>query len=221
MDNSIKSSIRLFMEGHIPIASNLAARFSKKIIVLPGMRRSWRSGISPNMGRACPPIARRSKSARKPGCCNAGNLYRPTRICICINQRPGKSLKRGILDMKNRAYAIPFVTLCVSAFLYSGLVAAEDNAPSTSKSAAYRVANIAQAGASEFAPQSTQYPSNFRLAASKSSAQRACELRCKKDYRRCYGQGNRPGTPEVNGGQPCSEQQTTCLRACADNPNPQ
>ena len=123
--------------------------------------------------------------------------------------------------MKNRAYAIPFVTLCVSAFLYSGLAAADDNAPGAPKSAAYRVANIAQAGASEFAPQSTQYPSNFRLAASKSSAQRACELRCKKDYRRCYGQGNRPGTPEVNGGQPCSEQQTTCLRACADNPNPQ
>ena len=65
--------------------------------------------------------------------------------------------------MKNRAYAIPFVTLCVSAFLYSGLAAADDNAPGAPKSAAYRVANIAQAGASEFAPQSTQYPSNFRL----------------------------------------------------------
>ncbi len=126
--------------------------------------------------------------------------------------------------MKNRAYAIPFVTLCVSAFLYSGLAAAEDNAPSTPKSAAYRVANIAQAGASEFAPQSAQYPSNFSLAAAKAnkpSAQEVCEARCKKAYRRCYGQGNRPGTPEVNGGQPCSEQQTTCLRACADNPNPQ
>jgi hypothetical protein len=124
--------------------------------------------------------------------------------------------------MKNRAYAIHFVTLCVSAFLYSGLVAAEENAPATPKSAAYRVAAIALAGASGFAPQSTQYPSIFRLAAaSKSSAQRACESRCKKDYRRCYSQGNKPGTPEVSGGQPCSEQQTTCLRACADNPNPQ
>jgi hypothetical protein len=29
--------------------------------------------------------------------------------------------------MKTRAYAIHFATLCVSAFLYSGLVAAEDN----------------------------------------------------------------------------------------------
>ncbi len=124
--------------------------------------------------------------------------------------------------MKNRAYAIHFVTLCVSAFLYSGLAAAEDNVPATPKTAAYQVATVVDAGASGFALQSTQYPSNFRLAAaSKSSAQRACESRCKKDYRRCYGQGNRPGTPEVNGGQPCSEQQTTCLRACADNPNPQ
>ncbi len=124
--------------------------------------------------------------------------------------------------MKNRAYAIHFVTLCVSAFLYSGLVAAEDNAPATPKTATYQVATVVDAGASGSALQSTQYPSNFRLAAaSKSSAQRACESRCKKDYRRCYSQGNKPGTPEVNGGQPCSEQQTTCLRACADNPNPQ
>jgi hypothetical protein len=123
--------------------------------------------------------------------------------------------------MKNRAYAIHFVTLCVSAFLYSGLVAAEDNAPATPKSAAYRVAVIDE-GASGFTLQRVQYSSSVRLAtASKSSAQRACESRCKKDYRRCYSQGNKPGTPEVSGGQPCSEQQTTCLRACADNPNPQ
>ena len=66
--------------------------------------------------------------------------------------------------MKNRAYAIHFVTLCVSAFLYSGLVAAEDNSPATPKSAAYQAATIVEAGASEFAPQSTQYPSIFRLA---------------------------------------------------------
>ncbi len=124
--------------------------------------------------------------------------------------------------MKNRAYAIHFVTLCVSAFLYSGLVAAENNAPATQKTAAYQAATVVDAGASGFARHSTQSPTTFRLAAtSKSSAQRACESRCKKDYRRCYGQGNRPGTPEVTGGQPCSEQQTTCLRACADNPNPQ
>ena len=162
--------------------------------------------------------------ARKPSRWNAGNLYRPPRICICIIKRPGKSLKRGILDMKNQAYAIPFVTLCVSAFLYSGLVAAEDNAPATPKSAAYQAAAIALADASGFALQSTQYPSNFSLAAAKAnkpSAQEVCEARCKKAYRRCYGQGNRPGTPEVNGGQPCIETQTTCLRACADNPNPQ
>ena len=124
--------------------------------------------------------------------------------------------------MKTRAYAIHFVTLCVSAFLYSGLVAAEDNSASRPKSAAYQVATIVEAGASGFALQSTQYPSNFRLAkTSAASAQRACESRCKKDYRRCYSQGNKPGTPEVTGGQPCSEQQTTCLRACADNTNAQ
>src|ERR1019366_6507357 len=119
--------------------------------------------------------------------------------------------------MKNRAYAIHFVTLCVSAFLYSGLVAAEDNSSSRPKSAEYQVATIVEAGALGFALQSTQYPSNFTLVkASKSSAHRACESRCKKAYRRCYSQGNKPGTPEVHGGEPCSEQQTTCLRACAE-----
>ncbi len=126
--------------------------------------------------------------------------------------------------MKNRAYAIQFVTLCVFAFLYPGLVAAEDNSPSRPKSAAYQVATVVEGNALGFAHQSTQYPSSFTLVkaskapakTSKASAQRACESRCKKAYRRCYSQGNKPGTPEVSGGEPCSEQQTTCLRACAD-----
>jgi hypothetical protein len=51
----------------------------------------------------------------------------------------------------------------------------------------------------------------------KSDQQMACEAKCKKDYRRCYSQGNKIGTPEVHGGQPCSEQKTTCMRACQDN----
>ena len=119
--------------------------------------------------------------------------------------------------MKNRAYAIHFVTLCVSVFLYSGLVAAQDNSPSRPTAATNQVAAVAAAGASL---ESTQYPSNLGLAAAnKPSDQQACESRCKKAYRRCYSQGNKPGTPEVSGGQPCSEQQTMCLRACADNAN--
>lgn len=118
--------------------------------------------------------------------------------------------------MKHQKYTIHFVTLCISGFLYSGLVAAEDTPPSGPKSAAYQVATVVDASASGFALQSAQYPSNYILVkASKPTTQEVCEARCKKAYRRCYGQGNRPGTPEVHGGEPCIETQTRCLRACA------
>jgi hypothetical protein len=118
--------------------------------------------------------------------------------------------------MKNSAYAIRFVTLCLSAFLYSGFVAAQDNPASQAKFAGYQVATVVEASAAGFALPAARYPSDFALAkANKPSPQEVCEARCKKAYRRCYSQGNKVGTPEVQGGQPCSEQQTTCLRACA------
>ncbi|MFO1104283.1 MAG: hypothetical protein U1E20_15420 [Methylocystis sp.] len=42
----------------------------------------------------------------------------------------------------------------------------------------------------------------------------ACKAQCRKAYRRCYSQGNQIGKPYVTGGEPCSEQQVMCMRAC-------
>ena len=119
--------------------------------------------------------------------------------------------------MNNRAYAIHLITLCVSAFLYSGLVSAEENLWSRQILAKYQVSTVFDTSDLGFTPQSPQFPSNYVLAkASKPSTQEVCESGCRRAYRRCYSQGNRPGTPEVHGGAPCNEQQQTCLRACAE-----
>jgi len=118
--------------------------------------------------------------------------------------------------MNNRACPIYLITLCISVFLYPGLVSAEENAPSRPMLAQYQVASIFDTSESGFTLRTTQFPSNYVLAkVNKPSTQEVCESDCKKVYRRCYSQGNRPGTPEVNGGASCTEQQQTCLRACA------
>lgn len=118
--------------------------------------------------------------------------------------------------MKDRAHIIYFVALGISAFLLSGLAAAEPDPSTRPTSAADQGAALVEASRVGVALPSTQYPPNYRLAqANKPSAQEACESRCRRAYRRCYSQGNRVGTPEVHGGAPCSEQKQTCLRACA------
>lgn len=116
--------------------------------------------------------------------------------------------------MKSRAHAFRIAALCVCTLLPSGLLAAQADSPvGPKKPAADRVAMIQASG---FALEAERQQSNFTLAkASKSSDQLACEARCRKAYRRCYSQGNKIGTPEVQGGQPCSEQKVMCLRACA------
>ena len=48
----------------------------------------------------------------------------------------------------------------------------------------------------------------------KASAAEVCAAKCDKAYQRCYSQGSKVGTPEVQGGQPCQEQKDMCLRAC-------
>lgn len=118
--------------------------------------------------------------------------------------------------METRAYTMKFATLCVTMFLHSGLVAAKENLLSIPKSTAHQIATTDQAGASGSTLQFSEAPIFYTMAkADKPSAQEVCEERCRKAYRRCYSQGNRPGTPEVQGGAPCSEQKQTCLRACA------
>ncbi len=88
--------------------------------------------------------------------------------------------------MKRRAYAIPCALLYMSALLATGATNAQPNPPPA-----------------------------FQLAkADMSSDLRACKAQCRKDYRRCYSQGNKVGTPYVSGGEPCSEQKTMCYRAC-------
>ncbi len=96
--------------------------------------------------------------------------------------------------MKSPNYRTFFAALCLCAFPFSGLAAA--------------------AGATSALP-SLPYPSIYALAKGGDSANlRACKAQCRKDYRRCYSQGNQVGKPKVTGGQTCSEQKVMCLRAC-------
>ncbi len=98
--------------------------------------------------------------------------------------------------MARFSHGVRFGVLLMAPFLTAGLASAFDAAPRAA----------------------IQGESVYVLAKSgKSAAQRTCEAKCKKDYRRCYSEGNRPGTPEVQGGESCTEQKTTCMRACQDN----
>ncbi len=116
--------------------------------------------------------------------------------------------------MKNPVRIIYVVALFAFGWFYSGMAGASDGVASGARPAAYQVATILDAGASGLALQS-KHPTGFTLAAAgMSDDQRACRRRCKKDYRRCYSQGNKPGTPEVHGGQSCQTQRLMCFRAC-------
>ena len=123
--------------------------------------------------------------------------------------------------MKSPAFVICFLTLCSLACAIPGRVAAQDNLPGRAASAALQLAAIDRESTSGLLLEPLQYPSDYLTdyvvvaRVTKPAEQLACEARCKKAYRRCYGQGNRPGTPEVHGGAPCSEQRVTCLCACA------
>ena len=118
--------------------------------------------------------------------------------------------------MKNRAHFIPFAALCLCAFPFSGLAAAQGEASSAPRPATVRVAAIVEAGTTGFSLQSGRFSTNYTLAkAAESDILYACKARCRKAYRRCYSQGNQIGKPYVTGGQPCSEQKLMCMRACA------
>ena len=95
--------------------------------------------------------------------------------------------------MKNRAAVTGFAALCLCAFSFSALAE----------------------GAAGFSLDSVRHAPGYALAkAGSSSDLRACKARCRKDYRRCYSEGNQIGKPYETGGQPCSEQKVECLRAC-------
>ena len=47
-----------------------------------------------------------------------------------------------------------------------------------------------------------------------SDEQRACEAKCRKDYRACYSRGEQALKPQVPA-EPCTEEKVSCLRACA------
>ena len=64
------------------------------------------------------------------------------------------------------------------------------------------------------APSDLSAPSLTWAKAGDSPDLQACKAKCRKDYRRCYSQGNQVGKPDVPGGQPCSEQKVECMRAC-------
>ncbi len=134
---------------------------------------------------------------------------------LCVTQQPSGEcrLTRGGNEMKIPAYAIYIAALSLGALLPPGLSAAQFDSPNgPEKPSSDRTAMIQ---ASVFPFQPTQNQSNYILAKTdKSSDQLACEAQCRKAYRRCYSQGNKIGTPEVHGGQPCSEQKVMCLRAC-------
>jgi len=95
--------------------------------------------------------------------------------------------------MKNPATMIRFAAICLCAFSFSALAGR----------------------AAGFPLDSLQLAPGYTLAkASASSDLRACKARCRKDYRRCYSEGNQVGKPYETGGQPCSEQKVECMRAC-------
>ena len=97
--------------------------------------------------------------------------------------------------MKSPSCKIAFAALCFCALPFSGLAAA--------------------AGATGPALRSSQLPSAYTLAKASDSADlRACKAKCRKDYRRCYSEGNQVGKPYTTGGEPCSEQKLMCMRAC-------
>jgi hypothetical protein len=82
-------------------------------------------------------------------------------------------------------------------------------------SAGVQLAVIFGPTASEPALQSAERTPKLTLVKKKkASAAEVCAAKCDKAYRRCYSQGNKAGTPEVQGGQPCQEQKDMCLRAC-------
>lgn len=125
----------------------------------------------------------------------------------------GMSAHKGGIEMKIPAYAIYIAALSLGALLPPGLSAAQYDSPNGPEKPS--IDRTAMIQASVFPLQPTQNQSNYILAKSnKSSDQLACEAQCRKAYRRCYSQGNKIGTPEVHGGQPCSEQKVMCLRAC-------
>jgi len=82
-------------------------------------------------------------------------------------------------------------------------------------SAGVQLAVISGPAAAGSALQSAERTPNLMLAKKKkASAADVCAAKCDKAYRRCYSQGNKVGTPEVHGGEPCQEQKDMCLRAC-------
>ena len=82
-------------------------------------------------------------------------------------------------------------------------------------SAGVQLAVIFAPTASESALQSAERTPKLTLVKKKkASAAEVCAAKCDKAYQRCYSQGNKAGTPEVQGGQPCQEQKDMCLRAC-------
>ncbi|HYA80725.1 MAG TPA: hypothetical protein VED87_07345 [Methylocystis sp.] len=96
--------------------------------------------------------------------------------------------------MKRPSYGIAVAAMCLCALLFSDLAAA--------------------AGATGSALSSSLFPSAYTLAKAGAPDFYSCKAKCRKDYRRCYSEGNQVGKPYVTGGQPCSEQRVTCIRAC-------
>ena len=66
--------------------------------------------------------------------------------------------------MKNRAHFIPFAALCLCAFPFSGLAAAQGEASSAPLPATVRVAAIVEASAAGSSFQSPQFSKNYTLA---------------------------------------------------------